>query len=249
MSIIFPDPEHANEDGIVAMGGLLSSESLLAAYSKGIFPWPVDSESPLLWFSPDPRGILFFDKLKVGRTTKKYLNKFDVYLNRDFSKIINACALSPRGPYNEIVSDDEEGLLDEEDQLEDLVEENETWITEKMISAYTELHEMGYAHCVSCYSGDVLVGGIYGVLIGGYFSCESMFYTKTNASKVAFVYLVEQLKRKGLAWMDTQVITPVVESFGASFVGRTQFLNLLQDNIRKKRVYKLKRNIKLSFWD
>jgi leucyl/phenylalanyl-tRNA---protein transferase len=190
-------------DGLLAVGGCLSTSRLLKAYRHGIFPWN-SPEEPILWWSPNPRLVLFPDKLVIARSLIKTLrkNKFVVTTDRAFGEVVNACA-KPR-----------------KDDLG-------TWITEGIFQAYTGLHQLGYAHSVETWLNGTLVGGIYGVAIGKIFFGESMFYQETDASKVAFVTLVEQLKRWGYQAVDCQVSTGHLKSFGAEEIARDDFEKLL----------------------
>ncbi|MCB9073417.1 MAG: leucyl/phenylalanyl-tRNA--protein transferase [Bdellovibrionaceae bacterium] len=202
----FPDPRQADENGIVAIGGTLEVASLIDAYSHGIFPWP-HKDYPMLWFSPEERGILFFADLHIPRSLKKWLNKCEMTVTFDthFSDVIMKCATRKR-----------KGQKD-------------TWITEGMVQAYQELHTQGYAHSVECWLGDTLVGGLYGVYIGGVFSAESMFYIESGASKVCLLALIDKLEKMGHYWLDTQMVTSVVEDFGGVYISREEFLRLLSE--------------------
>ena len=190
-------------DGLLAMGGCLSEERLLNAYRHGIFPWYNPGE-PILWWSPDPRLILFTDKLLVSRSLRKTLrkNSFSVTFDRAFGDVIAACA-KPRA--------DSAG----------------TWITGDIDRAYNALHRSGFAHSVEAWQDGELVGGLYGVAIGRVFFGESMFHTRTDASKVVFVSLVEQLKAWGYQLIDCQVHTQHLASFGAVNCDRSTFVKLL----------------------
>lgn len=207
----FPPVEEADSDGLLGIGGDLSPENLLAAYTQGIFPWPWTDEY-VAWFSPPKRCVLLFDDLHISQSLKKVLrrNPFEIRFNTAFKQVITACAESlNRG------------------------KQNGTWITPSMIKGYTALHKAGYAHCVEAYKEKKLVGGIYGVQIGKYFSGESMFYTEPNASKVALVKLLEKLKNEGSTWMDCQVITPHTKAFGAKEISRNQFLKRLRKSLNQ----------------
>lgn len=206
----FPPVEGA-EDGIVAIGGDLSSERLLLAYQCGIFPWYGDEE-PIIWHSPDPRFILLLDDLHISKSMQRVLNsnKFHVTFDTDFSFIINQCALIERK------------------------EQDGTWITNEMIDAYLELYKSGYAHSVEVWNNDKIVGGLYGVSLGKVFFAESMFHTETNASKFALIKLVELLKQKEFHFLDAQVHTTHVESLGAKNIPREQFIELLQKGLKQE---------------
>jgi len=209
--IEFPNPALADEDGIVAVGGNLSPEVLVAAYSKGIFPWPFDENSLVPWFSPDPRCVLEFSDFKITRTLRKFLKKhsFQVTFDQVLGQVIESCAKVPRAGGDG----------------------NSTWITSEMIAAYKTLGERGFCHSVECWSEDRLVGGLYGVSIGGMFAGESMFHLEDGASKVCLVALVELLESKGGKWIDCQQMTSLLESFGAKEIPRADFLNLLEESV------------------
>jgi len=190
-------------DGLLAIGGCLSQSRLLNAYRHGVFPWYNPGE-PILWWSPDPRLILFPDQLVISRSLRKTLRKaiFSVTFDRAFNEVITACA-DPRK--------DSTG----------------TWITTAVNSAYNQLHKAGFAHSVETWQGDKLVGGLYGVALGQVFFGESMFHTQTDASKIAFATLVEQLQSWGYRLIDCQVHTRHLESFGARQIDRNAFIKLL----------------------
>ena len=209
----FPSHEKANKDGLLAVGGDLEYESLLLAYSQGIFPWPVDVNYPIPWFSPDPRGLIKFSDLHLSDSLKKFLKKtnFRFGINNNFERVIFECATS---------NNRKTGL--------------ETWIIPQMMDAYIELYKRGYAFCAETYQDEELVGGIYGVVINNYVCGESMFYLEENASKFALVNLIEYLKKQGILWLDTQMVTPVVRSLGGSEVPRKKFLEMLAQSIDQK---------------
>lgn len=190
-------------DGLLAIGGCLSQSRLLNAYRHGVFPWYNPGE-PILWWSPDPRLVLFPDQLVISRSLRKTLRKaiFSVTFDQAFNEVITACA-DPRK--------DSTG----------------TWITTAVNSAYNQLHKAGFAHSVETWQGDKLVGGLYGVALGQVFFGESMFHTQTDASKVAFATLVEQLQSWGYRLIDCQVHTRHLESFGARQIDRNAFIKLL----------------------
>ena len=207
MAIIeFPKIESADEHGLLAIGGDLEIESLLLAYSQGIFPWPISDEYPLAWFSPNPRGLLFFDKLHIPKSFKKFLRKnpYEIKFNHDFESVIRNCA-----------------TVNRQDQ-------SSTWITEDIIKAYIDFHKQGYAYSIETYLDDRLVGGVYGVCINRFYSGESMFHFEDNASKVALVSLMYLLKQRDIAWLDTQMVTSVVESLGGVEIPRNTFIELLK---------------------
>ncbi len=201
---MFPDPEKTDSRGILAIGGDLNPETLEEAYTKGIFPWP-QRGLPLLWFSPLERGVLLFKNFKIPKSTQRKLNQnsFEITFNKDFNKVIEACAKIPRN------------------------HETSTWILPKMVDAYIQLHQDGKALSVEAWEGDELVGGLYGVLFRGVFSGESMFFKKSEASKVCLVSLVEKLKAQGHEWIDIQMVTPLLKQFGGQYLPRRQFLDLL----------------------
>lgn len=207
MAIVeFPPVESADEHGLVAIGGDLEIDSLLLAYSQGIFPWPISEEYPLAWFSPDPRGILAFDKLHLSKSLRKFLKKnpYEVRFNTNFEAVIMNCARVKRN------------------------DQSSTWITQEIINSYIELHRQGYAYSIETYREDILVGGVYGVCINRFYSGESMFHTEDNASKVALVSLLYLLKQRDIGWIDTQMVTPVVETLGGLEIPRETFLKMLQ---------------------
>lgn len=193
-------------DGLLAVGGCLSQHRLLTAYRHGIFPWYNPGE-PILWWSPNPRLVLFPDKLLISRSLHKTLRKniFSVTFDRAFNDVIAACA-DPRK--------DAAG----------------TWITDEINAAYNQLHQAGLAHSVEAWLGDELVGGLYGVAIGQVFFGESMFHTRTDASKVAFASLVNQLNTWGYQLIDCQVHTHHLESLGAEEISRDAFTALLDQH-------------------
>ena len=198
---VFPDPELANEDGLLAIGGDLEVETLHEAYSLGIFPWP-QADLPMLWFSPRERGVMDFDRLHISKSLSKTISKsqWRWTWNQEFEKVIKACAKAPRP-----------GQLG-------------TWITPEMLKAYIRFHEAGHAHSLECWADERLVGGIYGTYVRGVFSGESMFHLVPNASKVALVTLIQFLEYAGLKWMDTQMVTSVIEKMGAHVIARKDFL-------------------------
>jgi len=209
--IIFPPPELADESGILAVGGDLAEERLLLAYSMGIFPWYSEGD-PILWWSPDPRLVLLPDEIKVSRSLKQTLNKetFNVTMDRAFESVIRECA----SVHQKTAGD--------------------TWITDEMIEAYIHLHHSGFAHSVESWFDDRLVGGLYGVSLGSAFFGESMYAKKSNASKVAFVRLIQQLANWQFTLIDCQVATKHLKTFGAHDIPRTEFMVLLKRSLEDK---------------
>ena len=201
----FPDPEEAEPSGLLAVGGDLSAERLLIAYSMGIFPW-YNPGDPILWHSPDPRMVLLPERLHISRSLRPVLARHPWRIAYDscFGAVIRACAESERP--------DQHG----------------TWITPEMIRGYERLHQLGYAHSVEVFDGDHLVGGLYGVAIGGAFFAESMFYRQANASKVALVALVHRLAARGYGVIDCQQETAHTARFGAEPMPRAEFLERLR---------------------
>ncbi len=202
---IFPDPTEADAEGLVAIGGSLDPRRVLAAYAQGIFPWPYDARTPVLWFSPDPRMVLRPADLHVSRSLQRTINKqlFEVRFDTAFAEVIRHCATVRRSG------------------------QRGTWITNDMIRAYDRLHEMGFAHSAEAWSEGKLVGGLYGVSLGAAFFGESMFTQRPNASKVAFVHLVKQLHAWEFRLFDCQVYTEHVARFGATPWPRARFLKAL----------------------
>ncbi|MBF0401180.1 MAG: leucyl/phenylalanyl-tRNA--protein transferase [Magnetococcales bacterium] len=200
---VFPSPALAEKNGLLAVGGDLAPQRLLAAYAAGIFPWYSEGE-PLLWWSPDPRLVLYPDRLHLSRSLRKTLRhqRFAVTFDRLFPEVIHACG-QQRQPAG-------------------------TWITAAMERAYTELHRLGYAHSVEVWlttgESPVLAGGLYGVALGGCFFGESMFYRYPDASKVALVALVERLRSQAFSLLDCQMATPHLLRLGAQEIPRPQFL-------------------------
>ena len=208
--IQFPDPRTASPEGIVAIGGDLHPDSVMAAYRQGIFPWPVE-RLPLLWFSPPERGVLEFAELHLPRSLKgaRRAGGLAFTIDRAFSAVIRGCATSPRPG------------------------QHGTWITPAVISAYTRLHRLGIAHSVEAWDGGDLVGGLYGVDVDGAFAAESMFYRAPNASKLALLHLIDHLGARGLDWLDIQTIPPHMKRVGARAIGRESFLVRLDATRRR----------------
>ena len=210
----FPPPELAliEPNGLLAAGGDLSCKRLIQAYSKGIFPWFNEGE-PILWWSPDPRMVLFPAELKISRSLRKALQKHDYQISADrsFDQVIAACAAPRRN-------------------------QTGTWINPGMIKAYRELHRMGHAHSVETWMDGKLAGGLYGVALGRAFFGESMFSRTTNASKIAFVHLVKQLARWRFGIIDCQMKTAHLASLGAREIPRTQFTRTVEELIHYRGV-------------
>lgn len=202
--LTFPPPQFSREDGLLALDGDLSVPRLILAYSMGIFPWYSPGE-PILWWSPDPRLVLYPENLVVNRSLRKTLRRhpFRITMDRAFADVIASCATVPRG------------------------EDEGTWIVGEMQEAYTALHSEGYAHSVEAWDGETLVGGLYGVSLGRAFFGESMFSRRSDASKVCFVQLVRFLQDEGFAFIDCQVTTDHLLRFGAEEIPRDQFLGEL----------------------
>lgn len=204
----FPPPETADEDGLLAVGGELSPHWLLAAYYRGIFPWPVQHRGKmwLAWFSPDPRAVIDLDELHVSRRLARTLRsgRFTVTENSAFEQVIAHCAVGRE-------------------------RNGGTWITPEMIQAYTQLHQAGHAHSVEVWREDRLAGGIYGVSLGGLFAGESMFHLERDASKVALAELVARLRERGFGLLDVQMRTDHLASMGAKEIPRREFLRRLRE--------------------
>lgn len=202
--INFPDPRYSSEEGIVVFGGALSTENLLRAYRRGIFPWPIEG-LPLPWFCPPERAILEFKDLHLPRSLRHARNRssFRFTINQAFPLVIRACAQVPRAG------------------------ETGTWITPEIIRSFSELHQLGHAHSAEAWEEERLVGGIYGVGADGAFGGESMFYLRPNASKLALLFLIEHLRERGLDWMDVQMMTPHMAALGAKLISREEFLGKL----------------------
>lgn len=204
-SLEFPDPDEADESGLLAVGGDLSIDRLKLAYSKGIFPW-YEKGMPVLWWSPDPRMVLFPDKMIISHSLKQIIKKqqFTVTIDTEFKKVIKNCAKTPRKG------------------------EHGTWITREMKNAYIDLHEAGFAHSAEAWLDGELVGGLYGVAIGKAYFGESMFHHVTNASKVAFYHLVEKLSAWNFKIIDAQVYTNHLESLGGEMIPRREYIQILE---------------------
>lgn len=209
-SLYFPPVHNADEHGILAFGGDLSIKRLLLAYRSGIFPWYNEDDPTILWWSPDPRFVLFPGKLKVSKSMRQIIRKgvFRVTYDQNFREVIVACKyIKRRGQYG-------------------------TWITDDMVEAYCRLHEKGFAHSVEVWSSEnQLVGGLYGVSLGRCFFGESMFNKMSNASKTGFISLTQNLTKLGIELIDCQVHTQHLESLGAENIAREHYLTFLQNHL------------------
>ncbi len=204
----FPSVEEAEEWGGLAVGGDLSPERLLLAYRSGIFPW-YDASQPIVWYAPDPRFVLFPNKLKVSRRMRPILNqgRFTITYDTQFHEVIRHC--------QQITRPGQSG----------------TWITEEMRRAYCYLHALGHAHSVEVWQKGALVGGLYGLIVGTVFCGELMFSLADNASKIGFITLVRQLQQRGFTMIDCQVHTPHLEKWGAENISRAQYMQLLSQGL------------------
>jgi leucyl/phenylalanyl-tRNA--protein transferase len=207
--LVFPPPEHASPEGLIAIGGDVSPQRLLLAYAQGIFPWP-SGELPLLWFSPDPRFTLVPDDLHISRSLRKSVraSRLEIRADSAFDAVIRQCARTPRAG------------------------QDGTWITDELIDGYLELHRLGYAHSVEAWDGGELVGGLYGVSLGSAFFGESMFAKQPDASKICFTTLVAQLARWDFSLIDCQIYTEHLARFGALEQPRADFLIQLRGALR-----------------
>lgn len=203
--LAFPNPLRATAEGLVAIGGDLSVPRLLLAYRSGIFPW---TDKPITWWSPDPRAIFEFDRFHVSHSLAKVIRKgvLQITIDHAFTEVMKGCAASGPG-------------------------RRTTWITREFLKAYTQLHEQGHAHSLECWDDDKLVGGIYGVAIGGFFAGESMFHRASNASKIALYHLIEHLRQRNFALFDIQMLTPITTSLGAIQIPRSEYLKCLASAI------------------
>ncbi len=211
IEIVFPDPELSRSKGLIAAGGNLEVPTLIQAYSKGIFPW-FSKGSPILWWSPDPRMVLFPGKFRISKSLQQTIRsgKFEIKFDTEFERVIGNCArIRRRG-------------------------QDDTWITRSMINAYIKLHSEGYAHSVESYYKGKLAGGLYGVSLGGTFFGESMFFFVRDASKVALHALIEKLVIWDFDIIDVQQSTPHLKSLGAEDISRKVFLRLLVESLKKE---------------
>jgi len=206
--LFFPPLDTADEDGLLAIGGDLSTERLLLAYRSGIFPW-YNEDEPICWWSPDPRFVLFPAELKVSKSMQTVLNNgsFRFTINKAFDKVIANCKA--------ITRKEQEG----------------TWIQPEVIDAYTKLHQLGFAISAEAWAAGELVGGLYGVLLGNIFFGESMFSKQSNASKFAFIHMVRLLQKQQFALIDCQIYTSHLESLGARMINRELFSEILAKEI------------------
>jgi len=197
----FANPVQTDENGLVGVGGDLHPERLLAAYRQGIFPWSV---KPITWWSPDPRGVIELDQFHVSKSLGKVMRKgvFELTVDRAFEEVMEACAAP--GPNR-----------------------SDTWITREFVEAYSQLHEQGHAHSIECWLKGKLVGGIYGVVVGGLFAGESMFHRVSNASKVALCHLVGHLRARGFVLFDVQMVSAATKPLGAKAISRQEYLTRL----------------------
>ena len=203
--LVFPPVNLAQPDGLLAIGGDLRTDRLLLAYRNGIFPWYEGNH--ILWWCPDPRFVLFPEELKISKSMKVLLKKkaFEFTIDKAFAEVINNCKTISRK------------------------EQDGTWITDEVKSAYTRMHQLGYAHSAEVWQNGDLAGGLYGIRIGNVFFGESMFSRSSNASKYAFISFVQQLQSEGVQLIDCQVYTEHLESLGASMVSRQRFISLLHE--------------------
>lgn len=209
--LIFPPAELAEKDGLLAVGGDLSPERVVLAYRQGIFPW-YSPEDPILWWSPNPRLVLYPDRLHIASSMRQVINKgtFEVTFDRDFGEVMRQCGLIPRK------------------------EQDGTWITPEMLESYQCLHEKGIAHSVEVWKDEELVGGLYGLWIGRCFFGESMFSKASNASKTGFIHLVHWLRTQNCLLIDCQVSTSHLQSLGAEEISRMAFLEFLEQDRQTK---------------
>lgn len=211
--IEFPDPKLADDEGLIAQGGELTPEYLLSAYCQGIYPWFCEDE-PILWWSPDPRMVLLPEKFKLRKSLRQTINRstYELKVDTAFREVITNCSRIPRS------------------------DQAETWITNEIIEAYVKLHQLGYAHSFESYFNGDLVGGLYGISVGNCFFGESMFFTKTDASKVAFYHLVQFATKHNFAFIDAQQPTDHLSSLGAQPIPRDNFLELLESALQKETI-------------
>lgn len=210
--IVFPEPNEADDDGLLALGGDLKPDTLLQAYSNGIFPWSVH---PISWWSPDPRAIFELATFRLSKRMQRMFRNGDLTFSMDrcFTRVMEGCAAAAPG-------------------------RESTWISKEFIEAYTKLHRLGYAHSAEAWLGEELVGGVYGVAIGGFFAGESMFHTRTNASTLCLNFLIEHLRHRGFDLFDSQVISPHTAHLGAIEIPRAAYLERLKVALHKNCTFK-----------
>lgn len=208
----FPPAEDSNPDGILAVGGDLFPERLFQAYTHGIFPW-YSSDTPILWWSPDPRFVIYPSEVKISKSMRQVLRRkiFEIKFDTSFREVITECGGKRK-------------------------HEKGTWITSEMIEAYVTLHDLGFAHSIESWRDGKLAGGLYGVSIGGMFFGESMFSREDNASKAAFIVLADNLVRLGFDLIDSQVYTRHMESLGAFEMERGLFLDIVKESVKRKTI-------------
>ncbi len=208
LNVQFPDPRTASNEGLVAVGGELSPDYLIAAYAQGVFPWYNEGD-PVLWWSPNPRMVLFPENYKLSKSMRKLIKSgdYEIRVDTDFKSVITNC-----------------GKMERRDQ-------QGTWITKDIYDAYNELHDMGIVHSFETYQNDELVGGLYGLSLGKVFFGESMFFKKTNASKFAFYHLVEWCRLNDFDFIDAQQSTAHLRSLGAEDIPRESFLEILDESL------------------
>ncbi|MBN1117646.1 MAG: leucyl/phenylalanyl-tRNA--protein transferase [Bacteroidales bacterium] len=209
----FPDPNTADDDGLVAVGGELTSDFLISAYMQGIFPW-FSEEQPYLWWSPNPRMVLFPSEFKVSKSLRQLINsgKYELRIDTAFKEVITQCSKVPRPG------------------------QDGTWITDEMIEAYSELHKIGITHSFETWFEDRLAGGLYGISIGKVFFGESMFFKERDASKFALYYLVQFCCENNFEFIDVQQSTAHLRSLGAKEMPRTEFLKILHNSVNKETI-------------
>lgn len=214
---IFPDPETSDKQGLLSIGGDLTPQRVLQAYSQGIFPW-YEPGTPVLWWSPNPRLILIPKEFKISKSMKKALKKpFKLTIDTVFHQVISCCATSSGRT-------------------------NQTWITNEMIETYTKLHNMGYAHSFEVWNDTELVGGLYGISLGHAFFGESMFHTITDTSKIALHFLCKIMEAWNFDFIDCQLPTTHLMSLGAKVISRKEFLHMLQETLKypdKKEIWRI----------
>ena len=209
-SYIFPNPRYSADEGLLAFGGDLSPNRILTAYRKGIFPW-FSEDDPILWWSPNPRMVLYPEEFKVNKSFKRFLRqeRYKIKFDNAFEDVINYCSSVERDG------------------------QNGTWLLDDMKNAYIELYKMGFAHSIEVYEDDVLVGGLYGLSMGRVFFGESMFSLKSNASKVAFKALSDVLNSRGYDFIDCQVKNDYLAQMGAKNISRDRFLDELDESLSR----------------